>query len=37
MDAFHKALTTWGRWVDADVDPEKTKVFFQGISPQHYK
>ena len=37
MDAFHKALTTWGRWVDADVDPGKTEVFFQGISPQHYK
>ncbi|XP_023914060.1 protein trichome birefringence-like 38 [Quercus suber] len=36
MDAFRKALTTWGRWVDTDVDPGKTKVFFQGISPQHY-
>ncbi|KAF3943213.1 hypothetical protein CMV_030206 [Castanea mollissima] len=36
MGAFRKALTTWGRWVDTDVDAGKTKVFFQGISPQHY-
>ncbi|XP_019162569.1 PREDICTED: protein trichome birefringence-like 38 [Ipomoea nil] len=34
--AFYKGLTTWGRWVDLNVDPSKTKVFFQGISPTHY-
>lgn len=34
--AFYKGLTTWGRWVDLNVDPTKTKVFFQGISPTHY-
>ncbi|CAL5408933.1 unnamed protein product [Camellia sinensis] len=33
--AFYKGLTTWGRWVDRDIDPSKTKVFFQGISPTH--
>ncbi|KAF7847360.1 hypothetical protein BT93_L3051 [Corymbia citriodora subsp. variegata] len=36
MVAFEKALTTWGRWVDASIDPAKSKVFFQGISPSHY-
>jgi hypothetical protein len=37
MVAFRKGLTTWANWVDADVDPTKTRVIFQGISPSHYK
>ncbi|CAI9116212.1 OLC1v1017304C1 [Oldenlandia corymbosa var. corymbosa] len=37
MDAFRYGLTTWAKWVDAAVDPIKTKVFFQGITPSHYK
>jgi len=37
MEAFKIGLTTWGKWVDAEVDTDKTKVLFQGISPQHYK
>ncbi|KAL8468217.1 hypothetical protein ACS0TY_031451 [Phlomoides rotata] len=35
--AFYKGMTTWARWVDQNVDPAKTKVFFQGISPTHYQ
>ncbi|KAL5841486.1 hypothetical protein ACOSQ3_012089 [Xanthoceras sorbifolium] len=37
LDAFYKGMSTWGRWVDDNVDPAKTKVFFQGISPTHYQ
>ncbi|KAB5560686.1 hypothetical protein DKX38_005643 [Salix brachista] len=37
LEAFNKGLSTWGRWVDQNVDPSKTKVFFQGISPTHYQ
>ncbi|XP_022148038.1 protein trichome birefringence-like 43 [Momordica charantia] len=33
--AFEKGLTTWARWVDQNVDPAKTSVFFQGVSPDH--
>lgn len=37
LDAFTKGMTTWAGWVDAAVDPSITKVFFQNISPTHYK
>ncbi|KAJ6379372.1 hypothetical protein OIU76_016074 [Salix suchowensis] len=35
--AFYKGLTTWARWVNRYVDPSRTKVFFQDISPTHYE
>ncbi|PQP93878.1 protein trichome birefringence-like 43 [Prunus yedoensis var. nudiflora] len=35
--AYEKALNTWARWVNSNVDPNKTKVFFQGVSPDHSK
>ncbi|KAJ9671346.1 hypothetical protein PVL29_025171 [Vitis rotundifolia] len=37
MIAFEEALTTWANWVDLNIDPTKSKVFFQGVSPSHYK
>ena len=37
MDAFRKALKTWGRWIDTYADPGKTKVLFQGINTTHYR
>ncbi|GAB2263003.1 hypothetical protein Droror1_Dr00004000 [Drosera rotundifolia] len=36
MVAYYKGLTTWARWVNLNVDPSKTKVFFLGVSPTHY-
>jgi hypothetical protein len=35
--AFYKGLTTWARWVNINVNPTQTKVFFLGISPVHYE
>lgn len=37
LDAFRKGLKTWSQWVDYNVDPSDTQVFFQGISPTHYQ
>ncbi|CAF1802562.1 hypothetical protein Bca4012_028624 [Brassica carinata] len=34
--AYYKGMTTWARWVNAFVNPSKTKVFFNGVSPVHY-
>ncbi|KAL3503078.1 hypothetical protein ACH5RR_037527 [Cinchona calisaya] len=34
--ALKWALSTWARWVNSDIDPSKTRVFFQGVSPAHY-
>jgi hypothetical protein len=36
QSAFQKGLTTWANWVDLNVDPTRTRVFFQSISPTHY-
>ncbi|CAN1230010.1 Protein trichome birefringence-like 39 [Linum perenne] len=35
--AFYKGMTTWGRWVNRYVDPSRTKVYFQDVSPTHYE
>ncbi|KAG2552691.1 protein PMR5-like [Panicum virgatum] len=34
--AFQRGLTTWANWVDLNVDPARTRVFFQSMSPTHY-
>ncbi|KAM7523318.1 hypothetical protein LguiA_013220 [Lonicera macranthoides] len=29
-------MTTWARWIDANVDTKKTLVFFRGYSASHF-
>ncbi|XP_022743451.1 protein trichome birefringence-like 4 [Durio zibethinus] len=35
--AFRKALTTWARWIDTNIDSMKTLVFFRGFSASHFR
>nr|GMC92881.1 protein ESKIMO 1-like [Ipomoea batatas] len=35
--AYRKVLSTWSKWVDKNVDPNRTQVFFMSMSPLHIK
>ncbi|KAI3847145.1 hypothetical protein MKW92_009469 [Papaver armeniacum] len=34
--AFKKALSTWSKWIDNNIDPNKTQVVFRGHSISHF-
>lgn len=36
LEAFRKAITTWSRWVDANINTSKSMVFFRGYSSSHF-
>jgi hypothetical protein len=36
LDAFHKALSTWAKWIDTNVNSKKTIVLFRGYSASHF-
>ncbi|XP_074320792.1 protein trichome birefringence-like 1 [Silene latifolia] len=36
-EAFRKAITTWTRWVDANINPQRTHVLFRGYSASHFR
>ncbi|KAK1264621.1 hypothetical protein QJS04_geneDACA010609 [Acorus gramineus] len=33
--AYEKVLQTWANWVETNVDPKETSVFFSSMSPLH--
>ncbi|WCJ23649.1 Protein trichome birefringence [Euphorbia peplus] len=35
MVAYKKALVTWATWIKRNIDPTQTRVFLQGVSPDH--
>lgn len=35
MVAYQKGLTTWAKWIDLNLDPRQTRVFFRSMSPRH--
>ncbi|KAI3694188.1 hypothetical protein L1987_77149 [Smallanthus sonchifolius] len=37
LDAYTRALSTWARWVDKNIDTQKTQVIFRGYSLTHFR
>ncbi|KDP44745.1 hypothetical protein JCGZ_01245 [Jatropha curcas] len=35
--AYEKVLRTWAKWVEENVDPNHTSVFFSSMFPQHLR
>ncbi|KAG5063445.1 hypothetical protein JHK85_004628 [Glycine max] len=36
LEAFRRAITTWSRWIDANINQSKSMVFFRGYSASHF-
>lgn len=34
---YNRVLNTWAKWVDENIDPKQTSVFFGSMSPLHIK
>ncbi|XP_043813272.1 protein trichome birefringence-like 5 isoform X2 [Manihot esculenta] len=37
VEAYRRALRTWAKWVDQNVDPAKQLVFYRGYSSAHFR
>ncbi|OQU87788.1 hypothetical protein SORBI_3003G344200 [Sorghum bicolor] len=37
IEAYRKVLTTWANWVNDNIDPARTSVFFMSMSPLHIR
>ncbi|XP_050209694.1 protein trichome birefringence-like 28 [Mercurialis annua] len=35
--AYERVLRTWAKWVEENVDPKLTSVFFMSMSPLHFR
>lgn len=36
-DAYRRALNTWAKWVDNNINPKKTTLLFRGYSASHFR
>nr|GMD24664.1 protein trichome birefringence-like 2 [Ipomoea batatas] len=37
LEAYKRALHTWARWVDKNINPNRTHVIFRGYSVTHFR
>ncbi|OEL21658.1 Protein trichome birefringence-like 5 [Dichanthelium oligosanthes] len=36
-EAYRRALETWARWIDKNMDPARSVVFYRGYSTAHFR
>jgi len=36
-EAFKRAMRTWGKWIDENIDHRKSLVFYRGYSAAHFR
>ncbi|KAK6918078.1 PC-Esterase [Dillenia turbinata] len=37
IEAYKRALRTWAKWIDNNIDPTKKLVFYRGFSSAHFR
>ncbi|KAK7265358.1 hypothetical protein RJT34_32977 [Clitoria ternatea] len=37
VEAYRKAIQTWGRWIDNNINPRKQIVYYRGYSSAHFR
>lgn len=37
VEAYRRALKTWGKWIDDNIKPSKQLVFYRGYSSAHFR
>ncbi|KAJ4748006.1 Protein trichome birefringence [Rhynchospora pubera] len=37
VEAYRRAIRTWGKWIDRNINPSKTTVFYRGYSTAHFR
>ncbi|XP_043707939.1 protein trichome birefringence-like 5 [Telopea speciosissima] len=37
IEAYKRAMKTWGKWIDQNINPAKKLVFYRGYSSAHFR
>ncbi|ERN07409.1 hypothetical protein AMTR_s00019p00245310 [Amborella trichopoda] len=37
LEGYKRAMRTWGKWIDQNLDPKKYLVFYRGYSNAHFR
>ncbi|KAJ7955874.1 Protein trichome birefringence-like [Quillaja saponaria] len=37
VEAYRRAIKTWAKWIDKNIDPRKKIVFYRGYSAAHFR